>query len=83
MSVNKQQGRARGSRTGKTKRGMQTRSADGLPWAFTPEEAAAALGVPLGTIQEFTRLGWLHPLRAGETLIAAHLVRRLMSGRPY
>lgn len=64
-------------------KGLQTHSPDGLPWALTPEQAAAELGVSLATVKQFMKLGWLRPVRPGHPRIAAHLVRQLKTGRPY
>jgi hypothetical protein len=84
MSVKAKQRPARGSRGG-TKRGTRVVEAetDWLPWAYTPKQAAEAIGVPLKTIREMMRIGWLRPLRPGHPAIGAHLVERLKRGRPY
>lgn len=61
----------------------KTFDVDLRPCAYTPEQAAAEIGVPLKTIRAFLRIGWLRPLRPGHTHIGAHLVQRLKQGRPY
>ena len=87
MSVDKKQGSLRKPQRGQERQGMseglQRVGSDGIPWAVTPTEAAKLLSLPLKTVVEFMRIGWLRPIRPGRKLIPAFRVRRLMSGRPY